>query len=236
MKICNKCKVEKLLTDFYKNKNICKACRKIYDKDYYQKNKSEIDEYQKNYRQDNKEDIADLKKDFYQVNKEEILEKQKEYREDNKEQISKKKKFYYQNNKNKIKDTHKKYDKKQRMNNPSYKLRRTVSNLIYQFIKENKNNQSCLLYLPWTISELKFHIESLFEPWMTWDNWGVFNSATWNDSDPATWRWQIDHIISHSTFLYKSMDCQEFRDCWALSNLRPLNAKQNVIDGAREVI
>lgn len=29
------------------------------------------------------------------------------------------------------------------------------------------------------------------------------------------------------------MDCQEFRNCWALSNLRPLSSKQNISDGNR---
>jgi hypothetical protein len=31
------------------------------------------------------------------------------------------------------------------------------------------------------------------------------------------------------------MDCQEFKDCWALSNLRPLNAKQNFWDGVNRI-
>lgn len=27
------------------------------------------------------------------------------------------------------------------------------------------------------------------------------------------------------------MDCEEFKKCWALENLRPLSAKQNNYDG-----
>ena len=38
----------------------------------------------------------------------------------------------------------------------------------------------------------------------------------------------LDHIDAHINFLYITMNCQEFKDCWALSNLRPLSAKQNV--------
>jgi hypothetical protein len=45
----------------------------------------------------------------------------------------------------------------------------------------------------------------------------------------------FDHIIPHSTFHYETMDCQEFKDCWALSNLRPLSAKQNLLDGISRV-
>ena len=86
-------------------------------------------------------------------------------------------------------------------------------------------------YLPYTVQELKEHLEKQFETWMTWDNWGLYSKETWDDAEPATWKWQIDHIIPKSTFKYTSMDSQEFRGCEALSNLRPLSAKQNLIDG-----
>ena len=31
------------------------------------------------------------------------------------------------------------------------------------------------------------------------------------------------------------MDCDEFRRCWDISNLRPYNAKLNVLDGTSRV-
>lgn len=81
------------------------------------------------------------------------------------------------------------------------------------------------------MEKLKRHLEGQFESWMTWDNHGRYDVKTWNDNDQNTWTWQIDHIIPHSKFHYTSMENQEFKDCWALSNLRPYSAKQNVIDG-----
>ena len=88
-----------------------------------------------------------------------------------------------------------------------------------------------LRYLPYTMDDLKRHLEAQFEPWMNWDNHGRYDPKTWDDNDPTTWTWQIDHKKPHSEFDYTTMDCQEFRDCWALSNLRPYSAKQNNIDG-----
>lgn len=41
-------------------------------------------------------------------------------------------------------------------------------------------------------------------------------------------RWHIDHIRPKSSFTYTSEDDAEFRDCWSLTNLRPLWAKDNV--------
>ena len=70
---------------------------------------------------------------------------------------------------------------------------------------------------------------------MNLNNYGKYNSKTWNDNDPSTWTWQIDHIIPHSTFKYTSMKDNEFKKCWSLSNLRPLNSKQNFLEGVKRI-
>ena len=127
-------------------------------------------------------------------------------------------------------------EKERRNTDPIFKLRRSVSLQIRISLKlhnVSKNGQSCIKYLSYTVQELKNHIEAQFESWMTWENHGKYIAKTWNDNDPNTWFWQLDHIIPHSTFHYTSMDCREFRDCWALSNLRPYSAKQNILDGNR---
>jgi hypothetical protein len=124
--------------------------------------------------------------------------------------------------------------KARRIRDPQYKIKCCISASIRDYFKNNqssKDNKSVLKYLLYSISDLKTHIESLFEPWMTWKNHGKYNSKTWNDNDQSTWTWQLDHIIPQSTFKYNSMDCEEFRKCWALSNLRPYSAKQNIKDG-----
>jgi len=69
---------------------------------------------------------------------------------------------------------------------------------------------------------------------MSWDNHGRYVLKEWKDNDQSTWKWHLDHIIPHSTFNYSSMDCEEFRQCWALSNLRLHSAKQNVADENRK--
>jgi hypothetical protein len=70
---------------------------------------------------------------------------------------------------------------------------------------------------------------------MTWDKWGKYNSRTSNDEDPATWTWQIDHIIPQSNVPYVSMEDENFKKCWALENLRPYSAKKNIIDGSNRI-
>jgi transcriptional regulator len=117
---------------------------------------------------------------------------------------------------------------------PVFRLRASVSRAIHAalFLQgSSKQGHSCFDYLPYTPAELKFYIESLFEPWMNWDNYGQFRVKDWNDHDQSTWRWNLDHIIPQADLLYSSMEEANFQLCWALSNLRPYSAKQNVIDG-----
>ena len=121
---------------------------------------------------------------------------------------------------------------------PFYKIRSHISGMINFYLKKqhsDKNNQSCIEYLSYSITELIHHLESLFEPWMSWENRGKYNKNTWNDNDKSTWTWQIDHIIPQSILLYTSMEDENFKKCWALENLRPYSAKQNCIDGMRKM-
>jgi hypothetical protein len=116
---------------------------------------------------------------------------------------------------------------------PLFKMRSIISASIRSHLKLNgysKQRKSTLKFLPYTIQELKEHLEKLFEPWMTWDNRGLYKVNEWNDTDQSTWKWQLDHIVPHSTFKYTSMEDQSFKECWALYNLRPYSAKQNLLD------
>ena len=78
MKRCNKCNQVKDESEFHKNRNECKECRKQYYhqnkekvKQYYQQNKEKVKQY---YHQ-NKEKV----KQYYQENKEKVKEQVKEY-------------------------------------------------------------------------------------------------------------------------------------------------------------
>ena len=41
---------------------------------------------------------------------------------------------------------------------------------------------------------------------MTWENQGKYNPKQWDDNDPTTWKWQLDHIIPQSDLPAMSMD------------------------------
>jgi hypothetical protein len=69
------------------------------------------------------------------------------------------------------------------------------------------------------VKELKAHLESQFTEGMTWDEF--FDG-----------RIHIDHIIPRMNFNYTSPNDLQFKQCWALSNLRPIWPKENAVSGA----
>lgn len=106
---------------------------------------------------------------------------------------------------------------------PAYKFRIYTSNAIGRALRRrngSKCGQSIMQFLPYTMSELIEHIESQWEPWMNWDNYGSFEAGRK--------KWHIDHIISQDKLSYDSMDHPNFRLCWSLTNLRPLEAFENM--------
>ena len=226
---CNVCKEIKPLNEFHKDKlrkdgrqSVCKGCRKQYQKNYqpqyYEDNKERIIEWNKQYRQDNKEEIKEYKKQYYQDNKEEILKRNTQYNQTHKEEI----KEYRQDNKAKLNE----YQKNKRKNDIVFALRCNVSSQVSMALKRNsgsKQGESLMKYLPYTIDQLKEHLENQFEDWMTWENHGVYH--------PTEKRWHIDHIIPQNKLIYDSMDHPNFQNCWALENLQPLLALDNLSKG-----
>ena len=83
---------------YEKNKDEINEKKKI----YYQNNKDEIREKQKIYKQNNKDKIRDIDKIYQQINKDKIRDRKKIYQQINKDEIKKYKKIHYENNKDKI--------------------------------------------------------------------------------------------------------------------------------------
>ena len=60
---------------------------------------------------------------------------------------------------------------------------------------------------------------------MNWENYGVYKKSEKT--------WQISHIIPQSSFNFSFIGDPEFLKCWALENLRPLEANENMKKGAK---
>ena len=94
-----------------------KKCKAEYNKKYRQKNKEAIAEYKKKYDQKNKERKAEYKKEWYQKNKEAIAKYAREWYQKNKEHMKEASAEYYQKNKERIAEYNKEYNKEYRQKN-----------------------------------------------------------------------------------------------------------------------
>ena len=155
-KICSKCKVEKDFAEFHKRidvkdglRSYCKDCNTEYSQEWRennrervaetnsrwnQKNKERIAKYNKKYQKDNREKITKQYKKYYQRNKEQIQERRKEYSQRNGDRIAESQRKYQQNNREKIRKHHKKY----RKNNPYQSQSTSLSSSARKRAKKNK--------------------------------------------------------------------------------------------------
>jgi len=88
-------------------------------------------------------------------------------------------------------------------NNSHLRLRSRISILINSRLKRrffSKEHKSIFNFLPWTVEELERHLEKLFQPGMSWQNYGLYG-------------WHIDHKIPDSYFNYQSVNDEEFKQC-----------------------
>lgn len=108
----------------------------------------------------------------------------------------------------------KKYYKERRKTDPFFKLRKDFSSIIRRKLKGSKNNNCIWNFLPYSVEELKQHIEKQFDDKMSWENHGSY--------------WHIDHIIAQIHLPYDSMNHLNFQKCWALDNLQPLEKFENL--------
>lgn len=100
---------------------------------------------------------------------------------------------------------------------PYKRVSKNMSKAIWNCLKHNKNHCTWLKFVDFTLGELIQHLEQKFTPEMSWQNYGVY--------------WHIDHIKPISWFDLHT----EFKDAWALSNLQPLEASENLSKNNRYI-
>lgn len=187
MKSCRVCNIEKPLDSFNKSKrnkdgfnNMCKECGK---------------EYAKKYRKENYEMIIqkEREREKSEINK----SIRKKYREENKLSRSEYYKKYRLENKDKVLLSISNSRKKRYHNDPNYKLKELIRGAIKNSIKRKgyskKSNTKNILGCSY--DEFRHHIESLWENWMNWDNFGNPKDGVLGENKS----WDIDHIIPISS-------------------------------------
>jgi hypothetical protein len=203
----------------YRENNIEKI--KTTDKEYYQDNIEKIKARSKEYRENNIEKIKEQRKKYCENNIGKIKARRKRYNENN---IDKKKecdKKYRENNKEKIKEYQRIWIKNKKTTDPLYKISCAIKGRIRNCFKNSNHNKNSniqdILGIPF--QDFKDYIESKFESWMTWENYGNPKDGIYELNKT----WDLDHIIPSSSAEIE----QDVYDLNHYTNFQPLCSYNN---------
>lgn len=211
-KFCKFCNSIKDVSEFYEKKgrgdgiagfsNKCKPCSRKTSRDY---NKSEGAFYKKEYN-----------KKYREKNKEKLNEYTRKWRIENEDRMREQRKLKYQNNKDIIKKKNYEYCVERKKKDPFYKLIIGIRSLILISFKNQFTTKSkkTIEILGCSFEEFKIHLESKFDDKMNWKNQGTY--------------WHIDHIIPISSAeteedVYRLNHYTNLQPLYWLDNLRKNN-------------
>lgn len=223
-KVCSKCKIDKELCEFQKNKHSkngyrseCSECSKLIKK---LKSKNIINQYHKNYRNKNREKYNEKQKKYYWNNKEKENKRVKKYKEKqkrikNKEKPEKIKNIYVPwRVKNKVVFNQKRRERYK--TDVKFRLSQNIRNRMNMFISSNnfsKKNKTFEL-IGCSPEDLKKYLEKKFYEGMSWDNRNL---------------WDIDHIIPLSS----AKTIEDIEKLSHYTNLQPLWRIENLKKGSK---
>ena len=183
----------------------CKKCRKAESLAYYQANTEAVQEKTKKWQQANPDKVKAIKSAWEKRHVESEVARKREYKEQNRVSIRAR-----ENARTKQKE----------LTDPAFRLRRLMSRRMWVSLKKAKDGWSWESLVGYTRKDLLEHLEKQFTKGMSWERFSVGEI-------------HIDHIVPVSSFNCTSPSGPEFHACWALANLRPLWAKDNMSKGAQ---
>lgn len=147
-----------------------------------------------------------------------LNERKKEYRLENIVKIKAKSKDWYNKTKEFRREHKASYYRNRRKNDSLFSLRSGLVRLIRTSIKRGgfTKTSKTVQILGCSYEEFKEYLESKFEPWMNWDNKGLYNGQ-------FNYGWDIDHIIPASSGITED----EIIKLNHYTNLQPLCSKIN---------
>lgn len=255
-KKCSKCGDMKPFDEYNKHdegkyglRPECKYCQHLYRKQYRAKNREKLKIAGQKYTRANRDKIREAQREWEKNNPDKVkasgrrfrlahpeYEKERHHRyskeHPEKRRANSKKRYeinpepkiasmlkWRQNNPEKYRECYIATQRKIRAT-PKGKLNNTMGRSIWTAIKGNKKGRRWELLVGYSVDQLKEHIEKQFLSGMSWENY-------------SHKVWHIDHIIPKAAFNYETAEDLDFKRCWALSNLRPMWAAENIKKGAK---
>lgn len=225
MKCCT-CKEEKPIESFHKDKSTktgysrrCKQCKSKLDTKYRSKNSEKIKELNRKYRSDPKiqEKNRTRAKKWYEENREYAMEYRRNHYINNIEQYNLNRKRWYENNPDFKKTYFRMYIKIRKENDPEFALKLNISTRIRQSIKNVSGSKNTEILCGCSMEYMRKWLEFQFKNDFTWENHGSL--------------WHFDHVLPISSFDLSNPI--HMKRCFHWSNLRPLEANENLIKGSK---
>lgn len=227
LKTCTKCCERKPPEEFSRDKSRgdgrfpwCKSCKRASSKAQYQadpeahrqrsaKSRAERPQVMREWREKNRSKIRAYNVRYYADDRDAQMARVARYHEENQARLRE----YRKQNRERSREN----DRRRRAT-PKGAVDSRMSWAIYNAIKGKKAGREWEALVGYTLADLMVHLERLFLPGMTWENIG---------------QWHIDHVIPKSAFNYSDPAHIDFRRCWAMDNLQPLWALDNLRKSAK---
>lgn len=239
-KACTKCHQEKSLEEFHTKKTAkdgrrswCKCCIwekgktqraeatkvRLEEKEKYRQSpeyqeeqrrrKEEGETQRRKYREANRDKVLAAKKQYYQENRDEIRQKAAAKIREDLPAFREERRRKRQDDLERRRQYDREYSKQRRQKDLQYRI---VGNLRNRIRLSIENKSECTKdLLGCSLEHFVKHLESQFQPGMTWQNYGSY--------------WSIDHIEPCCSFDLSTEDNQ--RRCFNWRNCRPLTVSEN---------
>jgi hypothetical protein len=188
--------------------------RKEYKKEYYLKNRNRLLEQRRVYSKLHPDKKKNRNAKYHRENREKVALRGKKYRKANAEKERNRYRKYYQEHP----EIHRKSNKKHR-STLGGRIGDRMTTSIGKSLRSKRHRKAGRhweILVGYTIMDLKQHLQKHFAKGMTWKKFMAGEI-------------HIDHVIPKSHFKYKSSEDFQFKECWALHNLQPLWAKDNLV-------
>lgn len=205
LKTCTKCSILKDREEFPKNARFkleglnsrCKTCCNVASKQWREENPDRFKARSKKNYQKHKIKNRSINRRYYEMHRSDKAAYDVIYRAKKRVEIA----------------AYKKEWEKKRKDEAVFKIKRNLRRRIGHVLKGYLKADKTFTLVGCTAAEFKAHLESLFEPGMSWESYNYRG-------------WHIDHIVP--CYSFDLSDPEQQRLCFHYTNQRPLWAQDNL--------
>lgn len=192
----------------YTNTGVCYACHRAHHRSDYSRHREKRGARQKSYNQQ-------------PLRKSKRAAAGRRWIEQHPEKVADIKRRNKDRHRTKYNESEKIRQRRRRATDPYWRLAKNTSKAVWEAMSGSKRGRHWETVVGYTATDLQHHLEALFKPGMTWENYGSY--------------WHVDHVRPMSWFLSEEWATpnEMIRCAFALTNLQPMEWRENLSKNAR---